>query len=265
MRDVTQESGTNYIMFLDESGDRGLKHLDSGFPVLCLCGCIFPAASYDQANEQIDIFKRDFLGSTSVILTSRDVRRQAGSFRVLSDTNRRSSFYTGLNRLMEDLTYTIIAAVIRKGEHLSQYGSHARDPYLLSLEFILERFIHFLKWKGDAMGTIIAESRGKREDAVVQRHYLDVLTRGTFYRAASEFLRCLPLAIAFRRKEDNINGLQIADLAAYPIARTVIGGHHPSFEIVKGKFYGGQFGEPQKYGLKAFPRSVRRDLFRSNK
>ena len=60
------------------------------------------------------------------------------------------------------------------------------------------------------------------------------------------------LSIVFREKRENINGLQLADLIAYPVARYVIDQEraNPAFEIIEPKIYakGGK-----RYGLKIFP------------
>jgi len=55
-----------------------------------------------------------------------------------------------------------------------------------------------------------------------------------------------------RDKRKNINGLQLADLAAYPIARYVNDKEraNPSFDIIKPKIYS---KGTKLYGLKEFP------------
>ncbi|MCK4473365.1 MAG: hypothetical protein KAW49_16405, partial [Anaerolineae bacterium] len=45
-----------------------------------------------------------------------------------------------LNDLIRGLDFTILAIVILKQDHLNKYGTRARHPYHLSLEFIMERY-----------------------------------------------------------------------------------------------------------------------------
>ena len=59
-------------------------------------------------------------------------------------------------------------------------------------------------------------------------------------------------AIVFKSKKENINGLQLADLVAYPTARYVIEPNraNPAFEVFKDKIY---TKNNKRYGLKIFP------------
>ena len=41
---------------------------------------------------------------------------------------------------MRKLEYQVIACVIKKEEHLTRYGLAALDPYILSLDILVERF-----------------------------------------------------------------------------------------------------------------------------
>lgn len=63
---------------------------------------------------------------------------------------------------MRQLQYMVIACVIRKEEHLSRYGVAALDPYLMSLDILVEPFGfevgHYAK------GMIVAEQRNDTLD-----------------------------------------------------------------------------------------------------
>ncbi len=58
-----------------------------------------------------------------------------------------------------------------------------------------------------------------------------------------------------RLKRDNIIGLQLADLCAYPLARHLINPEDPyiPFEIIKDKIYCDAKGAFDGWGLKVFP------------
>jgi hypothetical protein len=58
--------------------------------------------------------------------------------------------------------------------------------------------------------------------------------------------------MAFKDKQQDISGLQLSDLVAYPIARYVLDPEraNPAFDIVKQKFYKQGI---KRYGLKVFP------------
>ncbi|TAF46576.1 MAG: DUF3800 domain-containing protein [Sphingobacteriales bacterium] len=60
------------------------------------------------------------------------------------------------------------------------------------------------------------------------------------------------LSISFKTSKENINGLQLADLLAYPIARHILEPKriNPAYAIFKAKFY---TVAGKRYGLKIFP------------
>jgi hypothetical protein len=67
-----------------------------------------------------------------------------------------------------------------------------------------------------------------------------------------ERLKAYKIKIEYRDKRQNVNGLQLSDLVAYPIARYSMDKEraNPAFDIIKPKIYakGGKL-----YGLKIFP------------
>jgi hypothetical protein len=76
----------------------------------------------------------------------------------MQETAFRERFSEMLNALMRRLDYSVVACAIRKGEHPSRYGVAALDPYLLSLDVLVERFCFEI---GDVAGggVIVAERR----------------------------------------------------------------------------------------------------------
>jgi hypothetical protein len=85
----------------------------------------------------------------------------------------------------------------------------------------------------------------------LSEHYNDVYSRGTYF-VKPERIASYNARLRFISKRDNINGLQLADLIAYPIARNMIEPKRANlaFEVFENKFYsdGGK-----RYGLKQFP------------
>lgn len=143
--------------------------------------------------------------------------------------------------------------MIRKDEYIRRFGRLSDDVYEISLSFIVERAVFFLDGVR-AMNKeleIIIEKRGAREDKKLQEHFQRLLARGTGYGDAAR-LKAYRLSITFKSKRENINGLQLADLAAYPIARYVIDPEraNPSFDMVNEKIY---TKAGKRYGLKIYP------------
>lgn len=87
---------------------------------------------------------------------------------------------------------------------------------------------------------------------MLDEHFQRLLSRGTGYVSA-ERLRAYGLRIIFKSKRENINGLQLADLIAYPMARYVIEPDrpNPAFEVLAPKIY---TKGTRRYGLKVYPK-----------
>lgn len=242
-----------YYLYIDESGDHGLVNLDTNFPVFLLCGVLVSDENYNIIRSAINVVKRDFWGSKEVIFHSRDIRKCNKEFQVLFDLDLKSKFYAHVNRIIQDSKYRIIASAISKEKYIKNYGRLSNDVYELALSFIIERAVFCLDEKKDENKQleIVIEKRGKKEDKKLEEHFQRLMSRGTAYIEAGR-LADLKITIHFKDKKENINGLQLADLVAYPIARYVIEPEraNPAFEVLKDKIYS---KGNKRYGLKIFP------------
>lgn len=242
-----------YYLYIDESGDHGLVNLDTNFPVFLLCGVLVSDENYNIIRSAINGVKRDFWGSKEVIFHSRDIRKCNKEFQVLFDLVLKSKFYEDINHIIQDSKYRIIASAINKERYIKTYGKLSNDVYELALSFIIERAVFCLDEKKDKdkQLKIVIEKRGKKEDKKLEEHFQRLMARGTGY-VSCERLAELKITIHFKDKKENINGLQLADLVAYPIARYVIEPEraNPAFEVLKDKIY---TKGSKRYGLKIFP------------
>lgn len=195
--------------------------------------------------------KFDFFGHEGAILHSRDIRRAQNEFGFLTDPGMRPPFYERLNGIMSSNDYQLIAAFIRKQRHKDRYGDWANHPYDMALTFALERLLPLLEEAGQRSIKIIAESRGTNEDDDLHYSFLKVVNGGTDYIRSDRFNK-IHFDLEFRPKKSNLVGHQLADLAAYPIARYVIDEtkENAPFDIVRRKFYK---GPGNVRGLKIFP------------
>lgn len=240
------------VVYLDETGDHSLELIDKDFPLFAVVLLIVDQTEYVQRIiPTVYQIKMDYFGHEAVVLHSRDIRKAQGAFGFLTDPQKRQPFYDRLNALMSASQYTLIAAVIRKQAHKDRYGMWADNPYDMALKFALERLLPLLEGVGQREVHIVAEARGRREDDQLRLSFLRVVNGGTEYISAERFkqvqfhLECAP-------KAKNIVGTQLADLAAYPIARYGLDPSkpNPSYEVIKGKFYE---GPGWIRGLKIFP------------
>jgi hypothetical protein len=83
--------------------------------------------------------------------------------------------------------------------------------------------------------------------------YLNTKISGTRFIRSKEIKENIE-GFFIRKKEENIAGLQIADLAATPIGRYIIGKKvKKDFEIVESKFRKNSNGKYRGYGLVIIP------------
>lgn len=245
---------TQFKFFLDETGDHSLSFVDEAFPLFLLAGCLFEERELERIERAVNQLKEEFFQSSSVILHSREIRKCEGSFQVLFDLTKKQRFYERLNSILSSASFTIIGAGIRKDHFIKKYGSFADNPYSISLSFILERLTYCQKDQTAANVSIEIEKRGLREDRQLVDHYNKLLDVGTSYVTTDQLKQTIN-DFTFRAKKDNVIGLQIADLCAYPLARHVLNSQEPyiPYTVIESKIYCNYAGRIDGYGLKIFP------------
>jgi len=242
------------ILFLDESGDHNLTAIDPQYPLFVLGGVIVDK-DYAEGSltQELDAFKATFFDNTDIVLHTADIARNRGGFERLKETAFRSQFYEALNALMRRLQYSVVACAIRKDEHLSRYGIAALDPYMLSLDVLVERFC-FDIGKVTGGGLIVAEKRDPTLDRELDVAWLNLKIRGTRYLQARE-IEDRVVGLNLRAKQDNVAGLQLADLVVSPIGRHLLGkSDKADWQIVEGKFRRSPRGRVDGYGLVVLPK-----------
>jgi hypothetical protein len=70
---------SDYIVYVDESGDLGLKTIDPNYPVFVLVFCIFHKSHFiEKIVPAIQGFKFKHFGHDQVILHETDIRKDRG-------------------------------------------------------------------------------------------------------------------------------------------------------------------------------------------
>lgn len=241
-----------YIVYLDESGDHSLELIDKDFPVFALAMFVCDSAYYHYTIlPEVAQFKTDYFGHEGVILHSRDIRKAQRDFGFLTNPQKRQEFIRKINGMMSTFDYSLIVSVIKKQDHADKYGVKAENPYDLAMMFCLERLLSFLEDSEQDQVFLIAESRGKKEDNDLELSFYKVISQGTQFNSAERF-KSIDFKLKFVPKTMNVVGTQLADLAAYPIARHVLQPQreNPAYDIVATKFYR---GKGLVRGLKIFP------------
>src|SRR4030043_510313 len=178
-----------YFFYLDETGDHGLDFIDKNFPLFLLCGCLIREDHLRILEKEVRDFKCNYFKTDKVILHSRDIRKCQASFQILFDLELKARFYKDLNSIIEKAAFRIIGAGINKEDHVKRYGLGTKDPYALSLSFIIERLIFCLDTlNAEATVEIVIEERGKKEDRLLLSHFNSTMDKGTYY-VSSERLK----------------------------------------------------------------------------
>lgn len=259
-----------YRIYIDETGDHNLENCEQlPHRFLGLTGAIF---SLQDAREKLvprlEQFKRTHLPydpDEPPILHRKEIINKRYPFHVLHDPEKKNAFNADLLRLLEELEYVVVTVVLDKLEHKTKYTTWLYLPYHYCLQILLERFTRYLESKG-AIGDALAESRGGTEDRKLKGSYSRLYKGGTDFISAERFQTSLTSCqLKLKPKRNNIAGLQLADLLAYPSKQDVLrrnnlipkGANVFGDKILKllekSKYYRGRSGEIDGYGRKLLP------------
>lgn len=242
---------SDYLVFVDESGDHGLDAIDPGYPVFVLAFCVISKADYvGKIVPAIQRFKLKHFGHDNIVLHERDIRKDVGDFAFLKSREKKTAFLDELTQIVADAPFSLVCSIIRK-EALKQKYTNPGNPYHIALGFGLERAHYYLQGRGvgAAKTHVIVERRGRREDADLELEFRRVCDGANYHGEK------LPLEIVFADKKANLPGLQLADLVARPVGMSILRPDQANraFEVVAGKFYTNASGKRLGWGLKCFP------------
>lgn len=246
---MSQNDYSDYVVYVDESGDHGLKNIDESYPVFVLAFCIFKKQDYvERIVPKLQAFKFRHFGHDQAILHETDIRRDRGDFSFLKTKEAKNSFLNELTIIIEESPFTLVSTVIRKTPYRARY--HApENPYHVALGYGLERVFYYLRDHNSHSNKthIVVEKRGKQEDRELELEFRRICDGGNYERSQ------LPFEVVFADKKSNSAGLQFADLIARPVGLHIIKPEQENraFEVIKEKFYGGSNHIGR--GMKCFP------------
>jgi len=240
-------------LYLDESGDHSLRHIQPSYPLFVLGGVILADDdAVAAAVAAVAAFKRRWFGAARVVLHTADLVRNRGAFVGLKDVALRGRFFDDLNELLQSLEFSVVACAVRKDAHLERYGNEAIDPYLLALTVLVERFC-FCVHSDSERGRIIAERRTAQLDRQVEMGWGYLRTRGTRYVRPSLIARRIE-AFDFVGKSDAPAGMELADMVVSPLGRMLLGKRtRIDQSIVQAKLRRGPDGREWGRGLIVLP------------
>jgi hypothetical protein len=208
-------------LYVDEVGNSDIgASQDPNHRYLSLTGVILELGYVDSVlYPKLEALKKRFFGSHAdepVVLHRKEIIQKKPPFEVLRDPAVEQDFAVELIKLLEATDYVVITAVIDKLEHQQKYSAWRYDPYHSCLHIILERYVMWMRRRG-FRGDVMAESRGKKEDMRLKKSFSGIWERGTELMDAQQFQQNLTSKeLKVKPKANNIAGLQLADVVAYP-------------------------------------------------
>ncbi len=251
-----EENYSDFVVYVDESGDHSLLSIDKTYPVFVLAFCVFDKRQYaNQVVPSVENFKFDYFGHDLVILHERDIRKRLGDFAMLSSSKiKYHTFMQNLSEVMTKSPYYVISSVIDKQE-LNRKVSEQEHPYHIALQVCLERLYEFLLEQGQTnkMTHIVVEKRGRKEDAELELEFRRICG------GENQFNKPLPFMIRLADKKTNSSGLQFADMVARPIGVHYLNPKQDNraFEILVEKFVKDNNQNYMGTGLNLYPRTAR--------
>ena len=205
---------SNYLVFVDESGDNQLNKYPKEFPMFVLAFVIISKDEYcDKLLPKFARLKLKYFPDVSTIFHEREIRKAEKRFSFLTNAELRQSFQTDLTALMTDIDYKVVAVAINK--ETSNKDDLTDDLYILGVKYGLEKIEAFLKSQNDFNYTTVTfESRFysvegyKQEDDKLYKYFKEM--------ANDKF------GIEIHIKSAGGLGLQFADLIARPIGVHVL-------------------------------------------
>lgn len=94
------EKYSDYIIYVDESGDHSLESINKDYPIFVLAFCILGKESYSQSGvKKLKDFKFKHFGHYMVILHENEIRRDKGWFKNLNLKELKDNFLNELTGL----------------------------------------------------------------------------------------------------------------------------------------------------------------------
>ena len=215
---------SDYIVYVDESGDHALAPLDPHYPIFVLAFCIFEKRHYEAvAVPRLEQLKLRYFGHDTVVMHEHEIRKSKGDFRILRRADTRAAFLRDLDALIEEVPFTIVASCIRKRAFVEQHGA-AFNPYHVALQAGLAQVYRFLCERDQqrAVTHVVCERRGRREDQELLQEFQRICREGAGANPGRGPDLGAALRLIMASKKTSICGLQLADLVARPIGRHVL-------------------------------------------
>ena len=215
---------SDYVVYVDESGDHGLQNIDPTYPIFSLSFCVFRKADYaDVVVPAFQKLKFDFWGHDAVVFHEHEIRKKKREFRILNDIKLNEEFLARLNDAIASSPFEVIASIIHKDRLVLKY-QNPWNPYEIALKFCLERLLKLMLEKGQRGRTVfvVFECRGAKEDRELELEFLRICHQNMQWGWKNYDFSQVNFSAVFAKKPTNSTGLQLADLTARPIGLSML-------------------------------------------
>ena len=138
---------SQYIVYVDESGDHSLQSIDPQYPVFVLAFCIFHKRYYSETIvPALEKFKFNYFGHDQVVLHETEIRKEKGAFNIFSSREEKNRFIDDLTGIIEQSDFILISCTIDK-QAIKSSGDTSSNPYHIALGFCMEALYAFLQEK----------------------------------------------------------------------------------------------------------------------
>ncbi len=140
---------SDYVVYVDESGDHSLESINPDYPVFVLAFCIFHKRHYaEKVLPALEKFKFNHFGHDAIVLHEHEIRKQTGAFTPLNNRELRARFMTELTQIVTASNFVLVTCVIDKHRlKEKEAGNVADNPYHLALGFCLDGLHDFFARK----------------------------------------------------------------------------------------------------------------------
>ena len=255
-RVVFKETHSDYVVYVDESGDHSLSSVDKNYPIFVLAFCVFYKSHYASVVvPMLERFKFRHFGHDMVILHESDIRKEIDPFNIFPNREEHQKFIDELTGVINGVNFILISCVIDKRRFAAK-SSTDLNPYHIALASCLESLHELMveKRQEKLKTHVVMECRGKKEDAALELEFRRICD------GENRFGIPLSFSPILADKRSNSSGLQLADLVARPIGRHILdmSQKNRAFEVLKPKFFckGGRRNLGKDYfglGLKIHP------------
>ena len=220
------KQSTRYRMYVDESGDDVMapsKWRSPDARYLGLTGVVIASEAYrTRTHPEFEALKQEFFPydpDFPVILVRSEIVKKWNLFGILQDPEIASHWEDRIIRFLELHLAQVITVVLDKRAFPGVGQSSGLRPYGYCMEALTSIYDQWLSQVGGT-GDVMAEARGKKEDRELKEDFRRFMTgQGNLRESPSSVTSS---RIKLNLKAENITGLQLADLLAYPSKKGIL-------------------------------------------